>query len=91
MRGYGDSDKPSSVSSYSLENLREDIRDVVKALGKDKCILVGHDWGGIVAWHAAMYFPTIVEKLIILNAPHPEAFSEKLNGSFKQFLKSWYL
>jgi pimeloyl-ACP methyl ester carboxylesterase len=89
QRGYGDSDKPESVSAYSIDALRDDVRDVVKALGKERCILVGHDWGGIVAWQVAMFYPTVVEKLIILNCPHPTPFANMIKGSLRQFLKSW--
>jgi len=93
MRGYGDSDKPKGVSSYKLENLIGDIVDLVKALGKKNCILVGHDWGGIISWYTAARenSASVVEKLIVLNAPHPGAFQDKFKSSWKQFLKSWYM
>lgn len=90
MRGYGDSDKPSKVSDYKAKMIEKDVADVVKALQKDRCILVGHDWGGIICWGVAANYPEIVEKLIILNAPHPSTFKKKMESSIKQFLKSWY-
>lgn len=90
MRGYGDSDKPKGVSAYKLDLLTRDIFDFVKALQKDKCILVGHDWGGFVAWSVAGTYPEIVDKLVILNSPHPGAFQAKIEKSLKQFVKSWY-
>lgn len=89
MRGYGESDKPSRTSAYTMEILERDIVNFVKALEKDRCILVGHDWGGVVSWNVASNFPEVVEKLITLNAPHSNAMREKINGSLKQFLKSW--
>jgi len=89
QRGYGDSDKPENVADYKLELLTRDIYDFVKNLNRDKCILVGHDWGAVVCWNVAATYPQIVKNLIILNVPHPNAFAIKLKGSVKQFLKSW--
>lgn len=74
-----------------MEILVNDIYALVKALQRDKCILVGHDWGGAIAWVVAATCPSIVEKLVILNAPHPGAMAKKLKSSVKQFLKSWYI
>jgi len=91
LRGYGDSDKPSKVTDYKIDLLRKDIHDFVKALGREKCILVAHDWGAIISWGVAMEYPSIVEKLIILNCPHPAAGVKKITSSLKQFLKSWYM
>jgi len=93
QRGYGDSEKPSSISSYKVPILVGDVADLVKSLGKEKCVLVGHDWGAVVAWYTAS-FPTstsVVDKLIIMNGPHPGAFFKKGSKSWKQFLKSWYV
>lgn len=89
MRGYGDSDKPSGINEYRMEKLVGDICELVKALGRDKCTLVAHDWGGAIAFSVAAYYPKLVEKLIILNAPHPSAFQKKVKSSITQFLKSW--
>jgi len=91
MRGYNDSSKPAWQSSYTIETLAKDIHDFVHALGRDSCILVGHDWGGFVSWQTATAYPELVDKLIILNAPHPGAFSRKLRSSIRQFIKSWYI
>ena len=87
--GYGDSDKPSKVTDYRLELLEKDIVDVVKALGRRNCILVGHDWGGAISWTVAAKYPEVVSRLIIMNAPHPIAFRKKLQSSIAQLLKSW--
>jgi len=91
LRGYGDSDKPSKTSQYNARFIENDIVQLIKALRKDKCILVGHDWGGVLCWAVARKFPDLVEKLVILNAPHPLAYRKKLETSVKQFLKSWYI
>ncbi|XP_078090989.1 epoxide hydrolase 4-like [Mustelus asterias] len=89
LRGYGDSDAPPGRSDYKLECLLTDVKDVIEALGYRSCILVGHDWGGILAWNLAIRNPEMVERLIILNAPHPKAFQDYLNLS--QLLKSSYV
>lgn len=91
LRGYGDSDRPGRVSDYKMELLVQDIYTFVKALKRDKCILVGHDWGGAISWVVASTCPDLVEKLVILNAPHPSAMALKLKSSLQQFFKSWYI
>ena len=73
-----------------MKHLLNDVVEVVRALKRNKCILVAHDWGGVVAWNLAAYYPDVVEKLIILNSPHPSPFREKIRQSVGQFLKSWY-
>lgn len=91
MRGYGDSDKPKGIIDYSVDKLVNDVKEVVNTLGKDKCILVAHDWGGLVGWLTAAQYPQMVEKLIILNAPHWKYFMESIQSSWKQFFMSWYI
>ncbi|XP_051997200.1 epoxide hydrolase 4-like isoform X2 [Xyrauchen texanus] len=76
MRGYGESDLPSSTESYQLDYLVTDIKDIVEYLGYNRCLLVGHDWGGIIAWLCAIHYPEMVTKLIVLNSPHPCVFTE---------------
>lgn len=91
MRGYGDSDKPAGVKSYAIPNLVADVKSVISALGASSCILVAHDWGGVVAWQVALQHPEVVEKLVVMNCPHPTAFGQHLNSNFAQLLKSWYI
>jgi pimeloyl-ACP methyl ester carboxylesterase len=92
MRGYNESDKPAGVGSYSTSLLVQDIKSLIKALGKDKAVVVGHDWGGAVAWNLAMTAPEFVEKLVILNCPHPFALIEAfLSMKVRQLQKSWYI
>ncbi|KAK3601193.1 hypothetical protein CHS0354_004393 [Potamilus streckersoni] len=91
QRGYGDSDKPSGVKNYSTEKLTGDIKQLISALGYSRCVLVGHDWGGAVACHFAMCNPEMVEKLIILNCPHPAIFASYMRKNLEQFRKSWYM
>lgn len=90
LRGYNQSDKLPDTASYALEELILDIEGVVQGLGYDRCYLVGHDWGGIVAWAVAYAHPEMVTKLGILNCPHPAKFREGLLSPM-QLLRSWYL
>ncbi len=90
LRGYNLSDKPVEKSAYQMNCLREDLAAIVQATGAAKVTLVGHDWGGIIAWDFAARHPEMVEKLIILNAPHMNIFREKLFKS-RQILRSWYV
>lgn len=87
-RGYGESDKPQGVRAYEITKLTADVREVIKALDKDTAVVVGHDWGGVIAWHAAMLYPDIVEKLVIINSPHPLCFLDNIR--FSQIKKSFY-
>jgi pimeloyl-ACP methyl ester carboxylesterase len=89
MRGYNLSDKPEGVESYALERLARDVERLIGALGEERAVVVGHDWGGIVAWAVAMLHPERVEKLAILNVPHPERLSRGLRAP-RQLLKSSY-
>jgi epoxide hydrolase 4 len=89
LRGYNDSDKPQELEAYKISELVADIKGVISGLGYKDCILVGHDWGGIIAWYFAYAYPEMVEKLIVLNIPHPALFMEGLKTP-QQLLKSWY-
>jgi epoxide hydrolase 4 len=91
MRGYNESDKPEGVASYELENLAGDIAGLIRALGREKAIVVGHDWGAVVAWGFAMEHPELLDRLAILNVPHPLVMLKNLRASPKQMLKSWYI
>ena len=68
QRGYDLSDKPQGVESYSMPHLVGDVIDVIKYFGKDKAIIVGHDWGGAVAWQLALHAPQFVDRLMGKNA-----------------------
>ncbi|MBO3463561.1 alpha/beta hydrolase [Aetokthonos hydrillicola Thurmond2011] len=89
LRGYNDSDKPQDQSAYMAEFVK-DIEGVIKGLGYDKCVLVGHDWGGAIAWNFAYTHPEMVEQLIILNLPHPAKFAQGLRNP-QQLLRSSYI
>jgi len=91
QRGYGESDKPGRISDYSIDKLTLDVKDLIEFLGYSKAVVVGHDFGGAVAWSFAARFPEHAEKLIALNFPHPNAFQNHFENDRGQFLKSWYM
>lgn len=89
LRGYNDSDKPAS--GYDLDTLGQDIRGLIENLGYRRAHLVGHDWGGTIAWHVAQTFPHLLDRLAVLNAPHPQRFLQELVSNVDQVRRSWYL
>ena len=93
LRGYNLSDKPQEIADYSIELLTEDVRRLIVHCGRERAALVGHDWGGVVAWAFAMEFPAATERLAVLNAPHPQRMQEALSGrvNLRQLRRSWYM
>ena len=75
QRGYNLSDKPKGVANYDMSLLVGDVVAVIKHLDRDKAVIVGHDWGGVVAWSFAFALPQMVDKLIVLNLPHPRGLA----------------
>ena len=90
QRGYNLSDKPKGVENYDMRLLVGDVAAVIKSLGKDRATIVGHDWGGIVAWYFAMNLPQMTEKLVILNLPHPNGLARELRNNPDQIKNSEY-
>ncbi|MDX2163292.1 MAG: alpha/beta hydrolase [bacterium] len=90
QRGYNLSSKPSAVEAYRVRELVADIIGLIDVLGYETVNLVGHDWGGVVAWTLAMRHPERFKKLGILNIPHPSVFARTLRTDRRQQLKSWY-
>ena len=89
LPGYNESDKPTGIASYRLELLVDDIARFIGAVAGGPAAVVGHDWGGVIAWELAMRRPELVTRLAILNAPHPAAFHRELQTP-RQLLRSWY-
>ena len=89
LRGYNLSGKPAS--GYDFETLASDVPALIRALGAERAHVVGHDWGGMVAWGAAIFYPEVVERLAILNAPHPAAYLREVSSNPRQQLRSWYI
>jgi pimeloyl-ACP methyl ester carboxylesterase len=90
QRGYNLSDKPKGVENYDMRLLVGDVAAVIKSLGKDKAIIVGHDWGGAVAWQFALNLPQMTDRLIILNLPHPRGLAHSLATNPEQQKNSAY-
>jgi epoxide hydrolase 4 len=90
MRGYNLSDKPRGVQSYRVPTLVEDVAGLIRACGATKATVVGHDWGGLVAWAFAMAHPELLDRLVIMNSPHPKSMARAIRTG-KQLLKSWYM
>lgn len=90
QRGYNLSDKPKSVHDYNLDQLAADVVGLIDAVGREKAFLVGHDWGGASAWWAAIKHPERIEKLAILNSPHPRVMRKNIFHNPVQRKKSWY-
>jgi pimeloyl-ACP methyl ester carboxylesterase len=90
LRGYNESDKPHGVSAYRIEYLTADIAALIRHLGESSAHIVGHDWGGVVAWHLPLHHPGIVRRLAILNAPHPALLLREIRRPVQMF-RSWYI
>ena len=89
LRGYNETDKPARVRDYDINELVADVDDFIMRVAGGAADVIGHDWGGIIAYHLAARVPTRVRKLVILNSPHPAAFQRELRRG-KQLLRSWY-
>ena len=90
MRGYNLSDKPQGVENYTMAKLVEDVVAVLKHFKQEKAVIVGHDWGGGVAWSFAMQHPDKIDRLVILNLPHPKCLMRELANNPKQRENSQY-
>jgi len=91
QRGYNESDKPAGLSAYRIEELTADVLGLIEAAGRETAHVVGHDWGGAVGWTLAMRHRERLQKLVVLNAPHPVVMLSTLVKSFEQLRKSWYM
>ncbi len=89
LRGYNLSSGPDGFADYTADKLADDVRGLIHALGAESAMVVGHDWGGTVAWTLAMNYPEVVDRLAILNAAHPRRLNEGLRNP-RQLLRSWY-
>src|SRR5262245_38921577 len=89
LRGYNLSSHPSGIKAYDASSVAEDVNGLIRELGYESAMLVGHDWGGTVAWTLAMNHPEVVERLAILDAAHPRRLQKGLLNP-RQLLRSWY-
>ena len=91
LRGYNESDRPSQREAYHLKHLVADVAALVRATGRERAHVVGHDWGGILAWTFAGAHPELLDRLVILNAPHLDIYRRLARGPSRQLLRSWYV
>lgn len=88
LRGYGGTEKPAD--GYDIDTLAKDVVDVIDGLGRDKAHVVGHDWGGAIGYHVAATHGHRVERLCVVNCPHPAVFARRMWRP-KQLRRSWYM
>ena len=90
QRGYGRSSRPLRIADYAMPELLDDVAALVDASGAKSVVLVGHDWGAMVAWHFAAGRVRPLERLVIMNVPHPLCFRAALRR-WRQARRSWYI
>lgn len=90
LRGYGRSSRPKEIGDYHIDRLVADAAGLIDAAKAKSTLLMAHDWGAIVAWHFAIKRARPLERLIIMNVPHPACFDREIK-TWKQFKKSWYV
>jgi soluble epoxide hydrolase / lipid-phosphate phosphatase len=86
MRGYGDTDAPADPAAYTSRVVAADIAGLLDALGLEKAVVVGHDWGGVVVWHFGLRYPERTERLISLNTPFLPPGDQPLVEAFRDML-----
>jgi pimeloyl-ACP methyl ester carboxylesterase len=92
LRGYNESDKPEGVEAYRMSELVADVAGLIRALGEERAVIVGHDWGGALAYAFAILHPEMTTRLAVLNCPHPDIFGRAVTlGDMEQMKKSWYM
>jgi len=89
LRGYNETDRPGW--GYELDVLVQDVVELIRSTGRRRAIVAGHDWGGNIAWSLAITRPTWVERLIVLNCPHPALFAAAIGTNWRQMRRSWYI
>ena len=90
LRGYGETDRPPRVEDYAIERLLDDVAGLIDASSAKSVILLAHDWGALIAWYFAMRRLRPLERLIIMNVPHPALFERALR-TLRQLRRSWYV
>ncbi|HEU4325517.1 MAG TPA: alpha/beta hydrolase [Roseiflexaceae bacterium] len=89
LRGYNETDRPNW--GYNLDTLADDIAALIHELGFQQAVVAGHDWGGGIAWWLAIRHPHLVERLVILNSPHPAVLVKAIGRNWQQTMRSWYM
>jgi pimeloyl-ACP methyl ester carboxylesterase len=91
LRGYGQRDKPKGIAAYRAAVLADDIVALIHAFDAERAHVVGHDWGGAVAWTLAGVHPEAIDRLVVLNCPHPAVMQRALRSNWAQIRRSWYI
>ncbi|QDI91285.1 alpha/beta hydrolase [Salicibibacter halophilus] len=91
QRGYNKSQKPAGIRSYEINQLQNDVIGLINYFQRDHATIIGHDWGGAVAWHLASTHPHKVRQLIVINIPHPGVFPKVMATTPSQWLRSSYM
>lgn len=91
QRGYNRSDAPEGIDAYRRSRLSADVAALIGTENRDSAHVIGHDWGAAVAWDLALRRPAVVDRLGILNVPHPTVFARTLRRNPRQLLRSWYV
>jgi pimeloyl-ACP methyl ester carboxylesterase len=90
-RGVGETSRPTRIEDYRLRTLGDDVAALIRALGEEKAHIIGHDWGGVIAWETAMAHPEVVDRLVVVNAPPMPGMVRTYLTSPLQLLRSWYI
>jgi pimeloyl-ACP methyl ester carboxylesterase len=90
LRGYGETSRPTRIRGYRISILGDDVAALIGALGERKAHLIGHDWGGAVAWETAFAHPEVVDRLVVVNCPPAQALVRAWRTSLSQLRRSWY-
>jgi pimeloyl-ACP methyl ester carboxylesterase len=90
LRGYGNTDRPKGVAAYNMEKLEGDVSDLIDKSSAKSVLLIGHDWGGSIAWSYAVHGTRPIDRLVVLNSPHPMVFARALRNK-SQLARSWYM
>jgi pimeloyl-ACP methyl ester carboxylesterase len=91
LRGYGDTSRPLARADYKLDHLVQDVAALFDALGARRLLLIGHDWGAVIAWQFALRRVRPLDGLVIMNVPHPDVAARVFPRSPRQWLRSWYM
>ena len=91
QRGYGLSEKPRGIDAYRVEELSADVVGIIDAFGHERADIVGHDWGAAVAWWTALTASDRVQRMVVVNVPHPSVFAKEVKTNRRQTRKSWYI
>lgn len=90
LRGYGTTDSPRKVSAYTLDTLVDDVASLIQAANARETVVIAHDWGAELAWFLAMQRPQLIDRLVILNLPHPACLARELRRP-RQLARFWYI